>query len=161
MEEGVGDIHVSIVQSFGMVDHRVYGADSSVEFPPHKIVGNLINDEILPEGSEFSGNIYSYKEIVDNLSVIRKRDYNMITGSMMRWDNTARRLTESNIFAHFEPELYRKWLLRNHYYTKIYNPSNLTFVNAWNEWAEGTYLEPDETYGTRLLEISKEVSSYK
>lgn len=161
IEEGVGDIHVSIVQSFGMVDHRVYGADSSVEFPPHKIVGNLINDEILPEGSGFSGNIYSYKEIVDNLSVIHKRDYNMITGSMMRWDNTARRLDESNIFAYFEPELYRKWLLRNHYYTKIYNPSNFTFVNAWNEWAEGTYLEPDETYGTRMLEISKEVSGYK
>lgn len=161
MEEGVGEIHVSIVQSFGIVDHRVYGADSSVEFPPHKIVGNLINDEILPKGSEFSGNIYSYKEIVDNLSVICKRDYNMITGSMMRWDNTARRLTESNIFAYFDPELYRKWLIRNHYYTKIYNPSNLTFVNAWNEWAEGTYLEPDETYGTKLLEISKEVSGYK
>lgn len=161
MESGVGDIHVSIVQSFGMVDHRIYGADSSVEFPPHKIVGSVINEKVLPKGSKFSGNIYSYKEIVDNLSVIQKRDYHMLTGSMMQWDNTARRMDKSNIFAFFNPELYRKWLIRNHYYTKIYNKSDIIFVNAWNEWAEGTYLEPDQTYGTTLLEISKEVTNYK
>ncbi len=160
-ENGVGDIHVSIVQSFGMVDHRIYGADSSVEFPPHKIVGNQINEEVLPAGSTFSGNIYSYQEIVENLSVIQKRDYYMIPGSMMQWDNTARRMDKSNIFTDFDPELYRRWMIRNHYYAKIYNKTNFTFVNAWNEWAEGTYLEPDEKYGTALLEISREVTNYK
>lgn len=160
-ENGFKNIHVAIVQSFGIVNPKIYGADSAVEFPPHKIVGNRINEKVLPKGSDFSGNIYSYKEIVDNLSTISGRDYSMMAGSMLGWDNTARRLNASNIFAEFSPELYRRWLIRNHYYTKIYRNDSIMFVNAWNEWAEGTYLEPDLTYGTTFLEITKEVVRMK
>ncbi len=163
-KEGVGEIHIAIVQAFEAVDHRIYGADSSVEFPPHKVnaIPNImINDELENVNEDFEGRVYSYKRIVENLSTIERREYNLYPGSMLKWDNTARRLTTSNVFHEFTPELYRRWLIKNHHYTRMYNEENIMFINAWNEWAEGSYLEPDETYGDELLRVTSEVTKCK
>lgn len=66
------------------------------------------------------------------------------------WDNDARKKgNESTIFTYDNPDLYYQWLMQ-----AIDAPNNengFTFINAWNEWAEGAILEPTTHYGHALL----------
>ncbi len=165
-KEHIGEIHVSIVQSFAQVFPQKYGADSATEFPPHKVnmAPNVcVNGDVSDKAPEFEGNLYSYAELVSNLSNIVMRDYELMQGSMLEWDNTARRKNNSNIFCEFCPEAFKFWNIKNRFYTRLYNydKANCIFVNAWNEWAEGSYLEPDEKYGRAMLESISEVSKMK
>ncbi|MGL5005700.1 MAG: glycoside hydrolase family 99-like domain-containing protein, partial [Casimicrobium sp.] len=38
-------------------------------------------------------------------------------------------------------------------------PEHMIFVNAWNEWAESTYLEPDTLNGYKHLEAVRDALS--
>lgn len=165
-DENIGEIHISLVQSFAQIFEDNYGADSATEFPPHKVNMSpniCVNDDIESRKFDFTGNIYNYELTVNNLTNIVMRDYCLMQGAMIEWDNTARRGKASNIFTNFSPELFRIWCIKNHFYTKLYNyeQGDCMFINAWNEWAEGSYLEPDEKYGRTMLEITKEVSKLR
>ncbi len=73
------------------------------------------------------------------------------------WDNTARRGPHGHVFLNDSPKAYGHWLrfLVNEAMTRREQVEPLIFINAWNEWAEGTYLEPDNHYGRALLEVTR------
>ena len=82
--------------------------------------------------------------------------YPFFRTAMPSWDNTARRQNTSDIFLNAEPEHYERWLRRLVEQTRWYRPpeERWVFINAWNEWAEGNYLEPDQRFGHRYLEAT-------
>ncbi|MDR2614029.1 MAG: glycoside hydrolase family 99-like domain-containing protein [Candidatus Accumulibacter sp.] len=47
------------------------------------------------------------------------------------------------------PAIYKEWLCHCLEYTRKHHAEQerLVFINAWNEWGEGAYLEPDSRYG--------------
>jgi hypothetical protein len=115
-------------------------------------------NELVPD---FSGNIYDYREVVDrSLQKKKAGDFTWFRGTMLSWDNTARRKSAANVFHYANPVEYEKWLVGLVDYTRRFSQDSeqMIFVNAWNEWAEGTHLEPDQKYGHQYLEVTKRAS---
>ncbi|MBP8975132.1 MAG: tetratricopeptide repeat protein, partial [Bacteroidetes bacterium] len=73
------------------------------------------------------------------------------------WDNSARRKYQPVILDNPSPEEYKRWLALEIVRVKGKPPSDrIVFLNAWNEWAEGNHLEPDQKFGHTYLEATKE-----
>lgn len=157
-ENGIKDLHISLVQSFGLTDPNIYGGDSAVEFPPHGVITGEISKDMPKLLKEFEGKIYDYRDVVSRYVNKRPDHYKVFRGTMLSWDNTARRGASSNIFNYANPQEYSKWLTGIIDYTTNYNDAEYQyiFINAWNEWAEGTHLEPDEKYGRAYLQATRE-----
>jgi hypothetical protein len=63
--------------------------------------------------------------------------------------------------ANNTPDNFRKALIEVKQYLHE-NPGaqNIFNINCWNEWTEGSYLEPDTINGMAYLEAIKEVFSH-
>ena len=122
--------------------------------------GFPINQKLPFINKKFIGEVYSYKDIVEHQvyakNFKRKGMYNAV---MPMWDNTPRRNDRGNvIYDGATPQLYKKWLMDviRHYHNDCQLEDPLIFINAWNEWGEGAYLEPDRFYGYAYLEATKD-----
>lgn len=162
-EEGISTIHLCIVESFGFEDPYSVGFDSSVQFPPHGVISRGINSEVDGLDSGFVGRIYDYSEVVSSEITRNNSLHKKFRGVMCSWDNTPRRKNKSHIFNNATPELYEIWLRSAREWTKKNHApgERMVFINAWNEWAEGTHLEPDRKYGRAYLEATRRVASGK
>ena len=156
-EAGVPDIHLAAVQSFGIGDPRPFGFDAAVDFPPH--VERALLDPRRVEGvlPDFEGYLEDYVRVAHNQVAQPLTPYLRYRGVMPAWDNTPRRQTRAHICINSSPEVYQGWLERIVEQTmarsEVQEP--LVFLNAWNEWAEGAFLEPDRTNGTARLKATR------
>ncbi len=75
-------------------------------------------------------------------------------GMFPAWDNSPRKSKRATIVTGSTPEKFKKYLSkqikRSHE-----SGSEFLFINAWNEWSEGAYLEPDEKNKYGYLEAVK------
>jgi hypothetical protein len=81
---------------------------------------------------------------------------NVIPSAFVDWDNTPRKQQAGSIYEVANPEKFKKYFKKLVLKAKHEYKTDKIFVFAWNEWAEGGYLEPDEKYGYGYLEAIKE-----
>ncbi|MCB1263357.1 MAG: glycoside hydrolase family 99-like domain-containing protein [Mycobacterium sp.] len=153
--EGVGEVAVYMIQGFLRYDPRPWGCDGAIEFPPHNI-GFHHNPS---EAGAFTVVNPNYSGIIVTAETVLKRarhsqaqghDYPWIRGCNPSWDNEARRPGRGWTMHGTTPDFFERWLRHitgEGHPGPVRNPENYVFINAWNEWAEGAYLEPDRRFG--------------
>ncbi len=100
----------------------------------------------------FQPTFQSYNQVWKRiLSRKSRRKKTTFHGAFVDWDNSARKGKNSTIFLGSTPNKFYQYfssLIRG-------KRSELIFINAWNEWAEGAYLEPDKKFEFGYLEAIK------
>lgn len=79
-----------------------------------------------------------------------------IAGAFVDWDNTPRRGSKGIVYKGATPTVFKKYFKQKIKKVKELYSTDMIFIFAWNEWAEGGYLEPDEKFGYSYLEAIKE-----
>ncbi|MGD9022082.1 MAG: glycoside hydrolase family 99-like domain-containing protein [Lysobacterales bacterium] len=163
---GLGEIHLSRVESMDKTDPRYIGFDSATEFAPDWGYRGpqLTGDSDLPEDASDelrkaceNNYVHYYADMADAMMSKRRADYKRFRCVAPSWDNWARRKKNAALFLDPDPKKYQQWLTRMIADTnsRLHGEERIVFINAWNEWAEGCHLEPDQKYGLSFLDATK------
>lgn len=128
----------------------------SYEHWAKKLKINNKNQQIQSKGS-----IVEYSDFVDMDIEFHKKekpDHKFYRCVCPGFDNSPRKSKDYFILKDSTPEKFKYWLEEKvNTFEPFSEEENLFFINAWNEWAEGNYLEPSRTWGRKYLEIVKDV----
>ncbi|HEX7273523.1 MAG TPA: glycoside hydrolase family 99-like domain-containing protein [Casimicrobiaceae bacterium] len=154
--EGVGELYLCAAETYDTGDPGQYGFDAQVEFPPHCVRTLGINPQFEITNPAFQGSIFDYRQVVVDLLERHDPGYVRHPTIMPGWDNTARRRDFAQVFVNSYPEFYEVWLREviAQVNERRRGEERLVFINAWNEWAEGAHLEPDQRYGHQYLQAT-------
>jgi hypothetical protein len=171
VQSGFAGLHIVSMLTYFGGDARGQLFDAQVEFEPFYTMTQLplylkAYEKISNKASWLSWSVFGRSPYAP-----RSLDYRMIwreiarrsippghyPGAFVDWDNTPRKsLHTSLVMRNVDIEAFRDGFTRL-YEKAAHAQSRFIFINAWNEWAEGTYLEPDEQRGTVFLDIIKSV----
>jgi len=153
---GVGEIYLCAVESFDYATKLRHpadiGCDATIGFPPHGF-GSELQLPVHVTNPDFHGFVDDYLAIAVRSATQQGKPFTRFPGVTPRWDNTARRQDNPYILGGSDPGGFKAWLEQTFNMVRHLNSpgERFVFINAWNEWAEGAYLEPDTQYGHGYL----------
>jgi len=159
---GLGEICLAYVRSFDTCAPPSIDYDHAIQFPPNGSTAADISAQQDLINPNFSGGVFDWRPLRKQFIAQAEASNEILPGVNPGWDNEARRSGKGRIFAHSAPHLYRDWLLDLLLRKPVpgEKPGRTVFVNAWNEWAEGAYLEPDARRGYAYLHATREALNH-
>lgn len=169
-KEGIGDIYLARIESFSdYTSPESMGFDAAIEFAPNyqnsgvhpfenAVYTKFSQYHLFPKGLT-NRTILDYDEVVKKmLNRVTPEDFKRFRCVFPHWDNSARKAAGGMAVVNSTPEKYQYWLEKMLYQTqkKYSGDENIVFINAWNEWAEGCHLEPDQKWGHDYLSATRD-----
>jgi hypothetical protein len=154
---GFPDVYLCWVESWGPPpggqDPMAFGLDASVGFMP--VNGEQVHT---PLETLRGHQVFDYQSAAEAAIELLDSPWKRFPSVMVGWDNTARRARAATIYQGATPAHYEHWLqVTADSLTDVRPEENYLFILAWNEWAEGNHLEPDQRYGRAFLEATRSV----
>lgn len=162
---GFPGIYLVMVDDWQAISHpRDLGFDATYEIPSNIVPDNLMVENLagyLPT-ENFDGKLVDYYKFSSFHTARPFPLYKRLRTVMAPWDNTARYGNRAMVHVNSDNDSYRNWLTAAYVqtYARYSGDERLLFLHSWNEWCEGTYIEPDGRTGrARLQDSSSAVST--
>ncbi|WP_426240745.1 glycoside hydrolase family 99-like domain-containing protein [Pararhizobium sp. DWP1-1-3] len=161
-QSGFAGLYVLGVSIFGNTASQVAGLDGTYDFPPHGVHSPQVDPgDWLDKNA--TTKVHSYKAVVEHIERLYaapiKNERVAHPGALVGWDTEPRKPGRGDVFVGASPALFRRWLRAA--FERAARTKNadarFVFINAWNEWAEGAYLEPDRRHGYAYLTALRSV----
>ena len=145
VDAGLGGIYFIGVN----VNAALINLDASLIYEPRNAI-NRMNEQVLARNIE-GVRCFEYSDAWE--AVLKSQPYKgsktFFTG-ISGYDDTPRRGKSGECLINNSPEIFQA-NLESLLIKSIQYGNELVFINAWNEWGEGIYLEPDEEHAYEYL----------
>jgi ADP-heptose:LPS heptosyltransferase len=139
---------------------RDIGFDASYEIPSNIVERSTYatDAELLDLPPDFTGRIVDYEKFARFHMGRPKPRHRRFRTVMAPWDNTPRYGMHAMVQINGGGNAYQRWLSQALLDTcRDQRPEErIVFLHSWNEWCEGTYIEPDGRLGRLYLEQTRE-----
>lgn len=105
---------------------------------------------------------YDYGKIMDNFYSPSDRREDVYPQLLVGWDRSPRAGRKAIIYYNNTPKTFEKAVQKAIGCVAAKDPEHrILFLNSWNEWGEGAYMEPDLKYGKEKIRTLKRFLSDK
>ena len=175
-EQGFAGIYLVVGNQNSTIETRTECFDAYYNFEPgysiahkrnciKKIVYKVVSGTKLLYNKLFRKEILERSISVDELYKLTTKvcsdvvkEKKIYYGTFPMWDNTPRRGNKGTVINGSSP---KKFFYNLNEISKLCDDGDFVYINAWNEWGEGTFLEPDDYRGYNYLEAIKEAVNEK
>jgi hypothetical protein len=157
-QSGVGEVFLALTLRGGE-DPSLLGADAGIEPPPTALPEDMATSRgVAVANPRYRGRIFDYRVASDHARALPPSAFPLIRSVVPSWDSEPERPGNGWVLRNATPDRYRRWLAAAIAYAREHpiGSESFVFVNGWNNWAEGAYLEPDRRYGHKFLAATRE-----
>lgn len=140
----------------GTVNPDGDGFDAGLERVLHDWTGGAVQEinGQLDFHAPFGGRVLDYNAVAEHYMRRQPSEpFKLIRSLVPSWDNSPRYGNQADLVHQSSPRTFSAWL-RNLILDargRLEEEERMVVVNAWNEWAESAYLEPDGKHGFAYL----------